>query len=91
MPLTMHQASAPVFIQTLAALSNVLDKGVAHCAATGQDAGALIDARLAPDMMTLAEQVKQTCHHATVFVSRDDGLRHRPPGRCGAGQGRFPG
>jgi len=70
MPLTMHQASVPVFIQTLAALSNVLDKAVAHCAATGQDAGALIDARLAPDMMTLAEQVKQTCHHATVFVAR---------------------
>ena len=70
MPITMHQASVPVFVQTLAALSNVLDKAVSHCAATGQDAGALIEARLAPDMMTLAEQVKQTCHHATVFVAR---------------------
>ncbi|MGB0631823.1 MAG: DUF1993 domain-containing protein [Alphaproteobacteria bacterium] len=70
MPLTMHQASVPVFIQTLSALSNVLDKAVAHCSATGQDAGALLDARLAPDMMTLAEQVKQACHHATVFVAR---------------------
>jgi hypothetical protein len=70
MPLTMHQASAPVFIQTLAALSNVLDKAVAHCADAGQDSGALVEARLAPDMMTLAEQVKQTCHHATVFVAR---------------------
>ena len=70
MPLTMHQASVPVFVQTLTSLSAVLDKAIAHYADTGQDVETLVEARLAPDMMTLAEQVKQACHHATVFVSR---------------------
>lgn len=70
MPLTMHQASVPVFNQTLAALSKVLDKAAAHCATSGQNFTELAQRRLAPDMMTLAQQVQQACHHATLVVAR---------------------
>ena len=33
MPLSMHRASVPAFVQILSALSLVLDKAAAHCAA----------------------------------------------------------
>lgn len=70
MPLSMYQASVPLFTQTLAALSNVLDKGAAHYADNGLDVADLVSMRLAPDMMTLAQQVQQACHHSVVAVSR---------------------
>lgn len=70
MPLSMYQASVPVFTQTLSAMSNVLNKGAAHYADRGLDVSDLVQMSLAPDMMTLAQQVQQACHHSVVAVSR---------------------
>ena len=70
MPLTMHQASVPLFTQTLEALSTVLEKAAAHFETEGRPVDDMLGLRLAPDMMTLAEQVKQACHHATQTVAR---------------------
>jgi hypothetical protein len=55
----MYRACIPVFIRGLKALDALLDKGAAHAAAAGIDPETLIDARLAPDMMTLAGQVQR--------------------------------
>ena len=65
MPISMHQASIPVFRQSLAALSAVLDKAEAHCKATDLDPDGLLAARLAPDMFTLTEQVQRATFHAS--------------------------
>jgi len=65
MPLSMHQASVPVFRQSLAALSAVLDKAEAHCKDADQDPTELLAARLAPDMFTLTEQVQRATFHAS--------------------------
>lgn len=70
MPLSMHQASVPLFTQTLSGMSTVLDKAVAHYADKGLDIADLVTMRLAPDMMSLAQQVQMACHHSVVAVSR---------------------
>lgn len=70
MPLSMYQASVPLFTQTLSGTSAVLNKAVAHYAGNGLDIADLVGMALAPDMMTLAQQVQQACHHSVVAVSR---------------------
>ena len=46
MSISMHEASVPLFTQTLSALSNVLDKAVSQFEGEGKDIGTLIDLRL---------------------------------------------
>lgn len=70
MPLSLYQASVPMFAQTLAALSNEIDKASVHYAEQGLDTGDLMDLRLAPDMMSFAQQIQQACHHSTLVVAR---------------------
>jgi len=70
MPLSMHQASVPVFRQSLAALSAMLDKAAAHCEAGDRDPAELLAMRLAPDMYSLTEQVQRASFHASQCVAQ---------------------
>lgn len=74
MPLSMYQASAPVYARSLKSLLTVLDKAVAHSAARKIDPAILISARLYPDMWSLAEQVRAACSHATRGPARLAGV-----------------
>ena len=65
MPLSMFQATVPVFRQSLAALIAVLDKAEAHCQEADTDPAELLAMRLAPDMYTLTEQVQRATFHAS--------------------------
>ncbi len=58
MPITMYQASVPVFTQMLTALTGVLDKAEAHATAKKIDPAALLNDRLYPDMFPLSRQVQ---------------------------------
>ncbi len=58
MSLSMYSASVPVFRQMLGALADVLEKAEAHAQASKYDAGALLQARLFPDMFPLIKQVQ---------------------------------
>lgn len=58
MTLSMHQASVPLFVRQLSALSVLLSKGEAFAKDQGMIAAELIDARLAPDMLPLVRQVQ---------------------------------
>jgi hypothetical protein len=73
MPLSMSQASQPVFTQMLTALSAVLDKAAAHCAAKGIDPSDLVNARLAPDMLPFSRQVQIASDHAKGATARLSG------------------
>jgi len=64
MTISMHQASAPVFVRGLSSLKTVLTKGAAHAAAKKIDESVFINARLFPDMLALNRQV----HVATDFA-----------------------
>lgn len=69
-PLSMFQASAPVFLQGLGALSGVLEKAGAHAAARELDPPALLQARLYPDMFPLVRQVQIAADFAKGTVAR---------------------
>jgi hypothetical protein len=64
MSFSIHQASIPVFIQTMTAMSAILDKAVAHCESRKIDPAVLINYRLAPDMFPLSRQIQIMCDMA---------------------------
>jgi len=74
MTLSMYQASAPRFANTLKNLSAILDKAQAHCEAKKIDPLALTSARLFPDMFPFARQIWIATDTAKGAVSRLAGV-----------------
>lgn len=74
MTLSMYQASAPRFANTLRNLSAILAKAQAHCEARKIDPLVLTAARLFPDMFALARQVQIACDSAKGAVARLAGV-----------------
>ena len=74
MSITMYQASAPRFVNTLKNLSSILDKAQAHCEARKIDPQVLTSARLYPDMFALARQVQVACDTAKGAMARLAGV-----------------
>lgn len=70
MPLSMYDASAPVFLQGLKALSGVLEKTAAHVEARKIEPAAILQARLYPDMLAFTRQVQIACDFAKGATSR---------------------
>jgi uncharacterized protein len=64
MAITMYYASVPVFLQHLAGLKTVFEKGETFSTAHKFDQGVVLGLRLYPDMFTLGRQVRQACEHA---------------------------
>lgn len=64
MPLSLYAATIPSYRQTLGAVSALLRKGQAFCTEKGIAAAELIQARLTPDMLPFAYQVKSTAVHS---------------------------
>jgi uncharacterized protein len=58
MPLSMYQASVPVFAHMLENLSKILEKGAAFAEARKIEPSVLINSRLAADMFPLSKQVQ---------------------------------
>ena len=58
MPLSMFEASIPVFIRKLNNLSAILKKAEAHALAKKIEPEVFINARLAPDMFSLSRQIQ---------------------------------
>jgi hypothetical protein len=74
MTISMYQASAPRFANTLKNLSAMIDKAKAHCEAKKIDPAALITARLYPDMFPFSRQVQVSCDTAKGAVARLAGV-----------------
>lgn len=70
MPLSMYQASIPVFLRALNVVSTLLKKGEAHAVANGISPDTLLGARLADDMMPLTAQVQRISDTAKLCISR---------------------
>lgn len=60
MSITMHSASAPIFVRTLTSLLVWLDKAQAHADARKFDASNFLGLRLAPDMLPFTRQIQIT-------------------------------
>ena len=74
MSISMSQASAPRFANTLRNLSAILDKAAAHAEARKIDPLALTSFRLYPDMFPLSRQVQIACDTAKGAVARLAGV-----------------
>src|SRR5882672_11491007 len=74
MPISMYQASAPRFANTLRNLSAILDKAQAHCEAKKIEPTVLTGSRLFPDMFPLSRQVQIACDTAKGAVARLAGV-----------------
>lgn len=70
----MYQASVPVFMRGLRALAAELRRGAASAAARQFDPGVLVQARLAPDMLTLAGQVQRASDTSKLSAERLTGV-----------------
>jgi hypothetical protein len=74
MPISLYQASVPVFRQMLSALSDVLGKAEAHIEAKKVDPAVLLQTRLALDMFPLVRQVQIACDFANSVTARLAGV-----------------
>jgi hypothetical protein len=74
MPLSMSALTLPAVERALTSLSAILDKGLAHARTAGIDPDTLVQARLAPDMLTLAGQVQRASDSAKGLVARLAGV-----------------
>lgn len=74
MPLSLYQASVPVYMKLLKGLSVILDKAAAHAKGAKYEPAALLTARLFPDMWPLARQVQAVASHARRGTARLAGL-----------------
>lgn len=72
MPISMYQASVPSLVRAFEGLSAILKKGEEH----GGDT--LVEARLAPDMLTLAGQVQRASDTAKGAIARLAGIENPP-------------
>jgi hypothetical protein len=74
MAISMYQASAPRFANTLKNLSTLLDKAQAHCESRKIDPLVLTSYRLYPDMLPFTRQVMIACDTAKGAVARLAGV-----------------
>lgn len=74
MALSLYDLSVPVFSRGLGQLTHVLEKSLAHAKANDIDPATLVDARLAPDMITLAGQIQRASDASKLGVARISGV-----------------
>lgn len=73
MALSMYEISVPLIVRGLGQLEHVLGKGIAHAKANDADPNVYVQARLAPDMLTLAGQVQRASDTAKATIARITG------------------
>jgi uncharacterized protein len=74
MTISMSSASLPTFNAMLGNLSHILDKAQAHAEARKFDPAALLQFRLAPDMLPFTRQIQIACDAAKYGVARISGI-----------------
>ncbi|HEY2257134.1 MAG TPA: DUF1993 domain-containing protein [Variovorax sp.] len=74
MAISFYDLSVPVFTRGLGQLAHVLDKALAHAVSAGIDPTEFVNARLAPDMFTLAGQVQSASDAAKLGAARLAGI-----------------
>jgi hypothetical protein len=74
MSITMHSASAPIFVAMLKNLTAWLDKAETHATAKKFEPAVYLTARLAPDMLPFTNQVQIACDTAKFLIARLAGV-----------------
>lgn len=71
----LFELTVPAFIRGLDNVSALLGRAADHVAAVGSDPSLLVDARLAPDMLSLAGQVQHASDTSKLSAERLSGIR----------------
>ena len=74
MSLSMHSASAPIFVRTLNNMLSWLDKAQAHAEMRKFDTANYLGLRLAPDMLPLTRQIQITTDGVKACMARLAGM-----------------
>jgi len=77
MAISMYDISVNTFTRMLTNMSGFIDKATAHAEAKKFDGKVLVDARLAPDMLAFASQVRIACDFSKGCTARLAGIE--PP------------
>ena len=72
MALSLYAATVPSYLQILGSVAGLLEKAQAFCAERSLAPAQIIEARLAPDMLPFAYQVRSTVTHS---IGAIEGLR----------------
>jgi hypothetical protein len=75
MSLSMYQASIPVFVRGMRALSALLELAATHVQENGLDPASVLEARLAPDMFTLSAQIQRASDTSKMSGERLSGVK----------------
>jgi len=84
MTASLYDLSVPTFLQTMRALSGVLDRAARHCAETGADPNDFVRASLYPDMAPFHFQIEALTHHAVWGLEAVKSGVFAPPPLVGA-------
>jgi len=68
--LSMYQISVPVFVRGLGVLAGYLEKAEAYAKANNIDPAEMVNAKLAPDMLSLAGQVQRASDTSKNAIGR---------------------
>jgi hypothetical protein len=79
MKLSLYEASVPSYLQTLAAVSGFLEKGLAHCRDNAIDPESMVETRLYPDMLPLRFQIQSVVYHSLGTIEAIQSGVFRPP------------
>jgi hypothetical protein len=63
MATSLYDLSVPTFLQTVRAVGGLLDRAAKHCAETGAEPDAFVQARLFDDMAPFHFQIEAASHH----------------------------
>ena len=74
MPITLTDASLPIFKMGLANLGHCLDKAASNASQRSFSPDAFVQSRLAPDMLAFASQIRIACDTAKNAAARVGGL-----------------
>ncbi|AMO93038.1 hypothetical protein CFter6_0307 [Collimonas fungivorans] len=66
----MYQISVPVFVRGLGVLAGYLEKAEAHAKASHLDPAEMVNAKLAPDMLSLAGQIQRASDTSKNAIGR---------------------
>jgi len=83
MAISLYDVSVTSFLQVLGAVSGFLDKGLAHCKATGLDPETIVGTRLHDDMLPFRFQLVSVAHHSRGALAGAKAGVFQPPGAVG--------
>lgn len=81
MALSLYDATVAGFVQTVDAMTSVLDKGIVHCRQAGIDPQRIVETRLYPDMLAFNFQVFSVIKNSigAIDCARDGRFGPPPP------------